>query len=204
MSFLPINASYNTKFRNFGKEIWITFVDFNYIIGSNFCIELKSKKGFIITAIALAVITAGSFAVWMIPQNSQTGIVMSNPKDQLDALIDQQKTIADSDQEEFDKLLAGQITPENYIGIADVSSSQIRSMIISITEPNVPQEWKASYSSFAEALRAYNTYLRETTVIAEKLKAEPTADVSQEKASLAQYLSQVKDSLSASNDSRPA
>jgi hypothetical protein len=179
-------------------------VDFNYIIDHNFCIELKSKKGFIITGIALAAITAGSFAVWMIPQNSQTGIVISNPKDQLDALIDQQKTIADSDREEFDKLLAGQITPDNYIGIADVSSSQIRSMIISITEPNVPQEWKASYSSFAEALRAYNTYLRETTVIAEKLKTEPTADVSQEKASLEQYLTQVKDSLAVSNDSRPS
>lgn len=179
-------------------------VDFNYIIGYKFCIKLQSKKGFIITGVVLVAITAGSFAIWLIPQNNQSNITIANPKDQLDALIDQQKTISESDIAEFDKMVAGQITPDNYLGIADISSSQIRSMIISITAPDVPPQWKSSYESFDDALKAYNTYLRETTVIAQKLKENPSADVSKEKASLEQYLTQTKDSIAASNKARPA
>jgi hypothetical protein len=180
------------------------FVDFNYIIETKFWIELKSKKGFIITAAVLGAITAGSFAIWFIPQNNQSSIIISNPQDELDALIDQQKAIAESDAIEFDKMQNGQITPENYIAIAEISSSQIRSMIISITEPDVPENWSQSYSALGDALRAYNTYLRETTVIAEKLKADPGADVTEDLQRLGQYLSQTQDSISASNDARPA
>lgn len=165
---------------------------------------MQSKKGFIITAVVLGAITAGSFAVWMMPQNSHTQLVVSNPKDNLDALIDQQKTIADSDKEEFDKMLTGQITYDNYIAIAEVSSSQINSMIISIMDSDVSGDWSASYSAFAESLRAYNSYLRETLVIAEKLKADPTADISQEKVKMDEYLSQAQESKTKSDDSRPA
>lgn len=165
---------------------------------------MKSKKGFIITAAVLAAITAASFSIWFIPQDTQTKIIISNPKDELDALIDQQKTIAASDKEEFEKMVSGQITPDNYAMIAEVSSSQIRAMIISITEPNTSQEWLASYSALAEALRAYNTYLRETVVVAEKLKADPVADISEEQIRLDQYLAQTQESISTSNSARPA
>lgn len=178
----------------------------NCIISSIFSyqIRLKSKKGFVITAAVLAAITAASFSIWFIPQDTQTKIIISNPKDELDALIDQQKTIAASDKEEFEKMVSGQITPDNYAMIAEVSSSQIRAMIISITEPNTSQEWLASYSALAEALRAYNTYLRETVVVAEKLKADPAADISEEQTKLDQYLAQTQESISASNSARPA
>lgn len=164
---------------------------------------MKSKKGFIITAVALVAITAGSFAIWMIPQNAPSSVVISNPKDQLDALVDQYKTIADSDRDEFDKMLSSQITVDNYIGIADVSAQQIRGMIISITAPDVPPEWKSSYASFSEALKAHNTYLRETTAFAQKLKESPTADITQDKAALDKYLAQEQESLDASNKARP-
>lgn len=164
---------------------------------------MKSKKGFILTAGVLAAITAASFAIWFIPQNNQS-VVISNPQAELDALIDQQKAIAESDKIEFDKMLAGQITPENYIAISDISSSQIRAMIISITNPEVSDEWMHSYSAMADSLRAYNTYLRETNVIAEKLKSNPSADVTVDTEALQQYLTQAQDSITASNDSRPA
>ena len=165
---------------------------------------MKSKKGFIITAGLLAAITVASFAVWFIPQNNQSSIMIANPSDELDALIDQQKAISESDKIEFDKMLSGEITPENYIAIAEISSGQIRSMIIAITEPDVPEQWMQSYSALADSLRAYNTYLRETTVIAEKLKSDPASDIAEDKAKLEQYLTQAQDSLAASNDSRPA
>ena len=165
---------------------------------------MQSKKGFVVTAIALAAITAGSFAVWMIPQNSTTQFVVSNPKDNLDALIDQQATISDSDKEEFDKMITGQITHDNYIAIAEVSSSQINSMIVSVVESDVPEEWQNSYSEFMNSLRAYNSYLRETIVVAEKLKSIPDADITEEMATLDRYIAQAQESKTKSADSRPA
>ncbi|MGQ0605829.1 MAG: hypothetical protein ACT4OD_02595 [Candidatus Nitrosotenuis sp.] len=164
---------------------------------------MQSKKGFIITGIVLAAITAASFSIWFIPQDVQTKIVISNPKDELDALIDQQKAIADSDKDEFEKMISGQITPDNYIAIAEISSSQIRSMIIGITEPDVSQEWHASYFALTESLRSYNTYLRETIVIAEKLKSDLTTDITEERVKIDQYLTQAHEFLNTSNDARP-
>ncbi len=164
---------------------------------------LKSKKGFIVTVIVLAAITGGSFATWLIPQNHQSSITISDPEDGLNALIDQIKTISESDKTEFDKLLSSQITPENYIAIAKISSGQIRSMIISLTEPDVSQEWRQSYYLLGDSLRTYNTYLRETIVIAEKMKENPMADLSENLDKLEQLLAQTQDSLLASNESRP-
>jgi hypothetical protein len=165
---------------------------------------MRSKKGFIITGIILAAITAGSFAIWFVPQNIQTKFVVSNAKEDLDALIEQQKTISDLIAEEFDKMLAGQITPDNYINTAEISSSQINSFIIGIIESDVPAEWQSSYSEYTGFLRAYNSYLRETIVIAEKLKADPQADISQETEKLDGFLSEADQYLAASNAARPS
>jgi len=60
------------------------------------------------------------------------------------------------------------------------------------------------FEQLADSLRAYNTYLRETAVVAEKLKSDPASDIAEDKAKLEQYLTQAQDALAASNDSRPA
>lgn len=152
----------------------------------------------------LAAITAGSFAVWLVPQNTQTRFVVSNAKEELDALVEQQKIISDSTTEEFDKMLAGQITPDNYISVAEISSSQINSFIIKIIESEVSAEWRSSYSACADFMRTYNSYLRETVVIANMIKENPQADISQETAALDELLKQADDLLASSNDARPA
>jgi hypothetical protein len=164
---------------------------------------LQSKKGFIITGIVLAAITAGSFAIWLMPQNIQTKFIISNSKEDLDALIEQQGTISDSTAEEFDKMLSGQITPDNYISVAEISSSQINSFIIKIIQSEVPPEWQASYSSFTDFLRTYNSYLKETIVIANKIKENPQSDISQEKAKIDELLKQAEEFLAISNSARP-
>jgi F0F1-type ATP synthase membrane subunit b/b' len=165
---------------------------------------LQSKRGLIITGVILGAITVASFAVWMIPQNTQTQFVVSNAKEELDALIEQQKTIADSTTEEFNKMLAGEITPENYIGIAEISSSQVNSFIIKTIETDAPTEWSDSYSAFGDSLRSYNSYIRESIVAAEKLKADAQADISEEKTKLDEFLKDMEEFLRGSNDSRPS
>lgn len=165
---------------------------------------MRPKKGFIITAIILAVITAGSFSIWLVPQNTQTRFVVSNPEEDLDAIIEQQRTISDSITEEFDKMLTGQITPDNYINIAEVSSTQINSFIIKIIESDVPQDWQISYSEYSGFLRAYNSYLRETIVIANKINENPETDISQDLVKIEELLKQADEYLANSDSARPA
>lgn len=164
---------------------------------------MKSKRGIIITAIVLAAITAASFAVWMIPQSAPTKFVVSSPGEDLDAMMEQQKTVSSSATEEFERFLSGQITADNYINIAEISHSQVNSLIIKIVDSEIPAEWNDSYGAFLEHLRAYNSYLRETIVVANKLKDSPGADISPEQARLDQYLAQADEYLTQSDASRP-
>jgi hypothetical protein len=165
---------------------------------------LQIKKGFFVTGIVLAAITAGSFAIWFVPQNTQTKFVVSDAKEELDGLIEQQKTVSDTVSEEFQRMLAGEITPDDYINSAKASSSQVNSFIIKTIESDVSPEWEGSYASFADSLRSYNSYLRESIVAAEKIKADAQADISQEKTKLDEFLKDVEELLTGSNAARPS
>ncbi|MFN3654751.1 MAG: hypothetical protein ACK4TO_05440 [Candidatus Nitrosotenuis sp.] len=165
---------------------------------------MRSTKGFIITGIILGVITVASFAVWLIPQNSQTRFAITNAEQQLDAIIEQQKTIRETIADELDKMYIGEITPDNYISIAEISSSQINSFIITTIESDVPSEWHDSYLAIAESMRSYNSYIRETIVVAEKLKSDANLDITQEKAKLDELLRRSEEYLADANDARPS
>lgn len=164
---------------------------------------MKSKKGIVITGIVLAAITAASFAVWMVPQNTPTRFIVSNASEDLDALIEQHGVVASSTSDEYNRMLAGQTTPDSYIAIAETTHSQVNSFIIKIVDTQVPSEWADSYGAFADSLRAYNSYLAETVVAAEKLKGNAQADISGEKSKMEQYLKQADEYLATSNSARP-
>lgn len=180
-------------------------VFFSYVINTGFPkkTKLRSKKGIVITGIVLAAITAASFAVWMIPQDIPTRFVVSNPREDIDALIEQQRIVSESTAEEFDKLLNAQITPDNYVNIAEISRSQVNAFIIKILESEIPSEWNESYATFLEHLRAYNSYLAETVVVAKKLKDSSQADISSDLAKLEQYLNLAEEYLAQSEAARP-
>jgi hypothetical protein len=156
------------------------------------------------TGVILGAITAASFAVWMVPQNTQTQFVVSDAGADLDAIIEQKNTISETTIAEFNKMLGNEITPDNYISIAKISSSQINALIIKIMESDVPQEWKSSYSLLADSLRAHNSYIRETIIVTEKVKADPAADTSQEMISIDSFLREADNLLADSNGARPS
>jgi hypothetical protein len=151
----------------------------------------------------LAAITAGSFTIWVMPQTTQTKFIVSNSKENLDGIIDQQKTVSDSISEEFAKMLDSQITPDNYISIAQISSSQVNSFMITIAQSDVPEEWRESYSAYMGSLRAYNSYLQETIVIANKLKENSGADITEDKAKIESVLNDANSMADASQKARP-
>jgi hypothetical protein len=164
---------------------------------------LKQKRGIIITGIILAAITAGSFTIWVMPQGTQTKFVVSDAMENLDGIIEQQKTVSDSMSEEYSRMLSGEITPDNYISIAQISSSQVNSFIIGIVQSDVPEEWQESYSAYMDSLRAYNTYLQETIVIANKLKENSAADITEDKSRAEAILDDVVSTADASQKARP-
>jgi len=164
---------------------------------------LKQKRGIIITGIILVAITAGSFTIWVMPQTTQTRIIVSDAMENLDGIIEQQNTVADTMSEEYSRMLEGQITPDNYIAIAQISSSQVNSFIIGMVQSDVPEEWRDSYAEYMGALRAYNAYLQETIVIANKLKENPASDITEDKARADAILEDAAAAADASQKARP-
>ena len=153
--------------------------------------------------VILAAITAGSFTIWVMPQGAQTKIIVSDAKENLDGIIDQQKTVSDTVSEEFVKMTGGQITPDNYISIAQISSSQVNSFIITIVQSDIPEEWRQSYSAYTSYLRAYNSYIQETIVVANKLKENPGADLTEDMAKITTMLNDANSMIDASQKARP-
>lgn len=164
---------------------------------------MKQKRGIIITGIILAAITAGSFTIWVMPQGTQAKIIVSDAKENLDGIIEQQKTVSETMSEEYSRMLGDEITPDNYIAIAQISSSQVNSFIISMVQSDVPEEWRGRYAAYMDSLRAYNAYLQETIVIANKLKENSDADITEDKARAESILSDVSSKIGASQNARP-
>ncbi len=127
---------------------------------------MASKKGIVITVGILAAITISSFLIWMIPQNNEAIFVVSNFQDHIDVVKEIHNVIVDGIEIEFQNLLAGDITPEQYIEIADVSSTQIKSQIIRLVESDAPEEWHDSYLNYIDALRKTNSQILETIIVA--------------------------------------
>lgn len=168
-----------------------------------FVLKQLKTKGVIITGIILAAITIASFSVWLIPQSIPTRFLVSNAQEDLDGLLEQQKTILEYTGEEFENMINGGITADDYINIAEISHSQINSLIIKVIDSEVPSEWNDSYVALLESLRSHNSYLMETIVVAKKLKDDPQADVSSELSKMGQYLRQADDYLAQSDSARP-
>ncbi|HSB56977.1 MAG TPA: hypothetical protein VLD38_04100 [Nitrosopumilaceae archaeon] len=137
---------------------------------------MAKKRGIILTIIILAAITSVSFSIWLIPQKENSSFVVSDFKAQLESIQARKKVISDEIETDLQALLAGTVTPDNFIMRAEASTSQINVLIIELVESKAPQEWYQSYLNYGESLKSYNSYLRETIVLANKIKENSSAD----------------------------
>ncbi|HET6458933.1 MAG TPA: hypothetical protein VFG24_08665 [Nitrosopumilaceae archaeon] len=131
---------------------------------------MATKKGIILTAIILCIITAASFSLWLIPQHSNSGPLISDYNSELESIKERQGIIINETSNELNNMLIGSLSPDDFITGAQTSSSQIDSLLSEIIESRAPQEWRESYLNYGEALKKYNDYLTETIVIANKVK----------------------------------
>ena len=80
---------------------------------------MASKKGIALTIGILAVITIASFIFWLIPENNEMTFVISDFESHLDKVQDVHDTIREGTENEFQKLLNNEISPQEYIESAE-------------------------------------------------------------------------------------
>jgi len=131
---------------------------------------VATKKGLILTAIILGLVTAASFLIWLLPQYENSGTLISDYRSEIDSIKERHEVIINETNDEWKNMLAGSLSPDDFITRAQTSSSQVDSLLSEIIESRAPQEWHESYLNYGQALKKYNDYLTETIVIANKVK----------------------------------
>ena len=76
------------------------------------------------------------------------------------------RVISNAVEESFSELIDGQISTEEYVKIAEISSSQNNSLLIELAYSDAPEEWQKSYINRIASLKSFEAYIIETMVIA--------------------------------------
>ena len=129
---------------------------------------MKSKKGVIITVVILIAITIASFSVWIVnnPTSTEMTIVVTDFENHQAGISERHKIVSNSIEASFSELMNGVISPEEYIKIAEISSSQNTALLTELRTSNAPEEWQDSYINRIGSLENFRFYIIETMVMA--------------------------------------
>ena len=133
---------------------------------------MASIKGIAVTIAILVGVVSASFMVYLIPEDTTMKIVVSDFKKHLDITKEKASMEITSIDESFEKLMEKKISPDEYINIAEVSSSQINSLIIELTNSGATQEWSESYVNYIGSLKKLNEKITETIVVANLMNSD--------------------------------
>jgi len=131
---------------------------------------MASKKGIVVTVIILAAITGASFLLWLVPQDYETTFVISDYGNYLDGVKNIHEVLQELLDIEYQNLRNGEISPRDYITITEVTSSQVTAQISEFVTSKPPEEWVASYISYMDAMKKFNSYILETKVLANMIE----------------------------------
>ena len=127
---------------------------------------MASRKGIGVTIAILVGVVAASFLVYLIPEDTTMKITVSNFGEHLDITKERALMESSSIDESFKKLMENDMNQDEYIRIAEVSSSQILTLIIELKDSGATQEWTESYVNYIGALKKLNEMITETIVVA--------------------------------------
>ena len=133
---------------------------------------MASTKGIAVTIAILVGVVSASFMVYLIPEDTTMKIVVSDFEKHLDITKEKASMEVAGIDESFEKLMEKKISPDEYINIAEVSSSQINSLIIELTNSGATQEWSESYVNYIGALKKLNEKITETIVVANLMNSD--------------------------------
>ena len=131
---------------------------------------MASKKGIVITVIILAAITGASFLLWVIPQENDTTFIVTDYEGYLDGAKNIHEVLQESIDIEYQNLQEGKITPNDYIAITEVTSSQVTTQISEFITSKPSEQWQESYISYMNAMKKFNEYILETKVLANQIE----------------------------------
>ena len=165
---------------------------------------MASKKGIGVTIAVLVGVIAASFLVYLIPEDTTMKITVSDFGEHLDITKERALMESSSIDESFKKLMEKKMSPNEYIGIAKVSSSQINSLIIELTDSGATQEWVESYVNYIGALKKLNEKITETIVVANLMNDDDNSNsINEIIAKIHQLETESLDLIKKSDNTRP-
>jgi len=164
---------------------------------------MASRKGIGVTVAILVGVVAASFLVYLIPEDTTMKIAVSDFENYLDITKEKAMLESVSIDESFEKLMEIKMSPNEYIGIAKVSSSQIYSLIIELTDSGATQEWGESYVNYISALKKLNEKITETIVVANLMNDDNSNSINEIIAKIHQLEIESLDLIKKSDNTRP-
>ena len=131
--------------------------------------DMGSKRGVAITVAILIAITIASFSVWIgnNTTNTEMTIVVTDFENHQEGISERHKIISNAMEKSFSELINKQISTEDYVRIAEISSSQNNALLIELAYSDAPEEWQESYINRIASLKSFEGYVIETMVIAD-------------------------------------
>jgi len=103
-------------------------------------------------------------------------ITVSDFGEHLDITKERALMESSSIDESFKKLMENDMNPDEYIRIAEVSSSQILTLIIELKDSGATEEWTESYVNYIGALKKLNEMITETIVVANLMDSDDNSN----------------------------
>ena len=93
-------------------------------------------------------------------------IVVTDFENHQHGISERYKILSNAVDDSFSELMNDKISPEEYIRIAEISSSQNTALLTELRTSNAPEEWQESYINRIGSLENFRSYIIETMVIA--------------------------------------
>ncbi|MGI9567346.1 MAG: hypothetical protein ACR2LL_10090 [Nitrosopumilus sp.] len=165
---------------------------------------MASKKGIALTAIILSAITGASFLLWVAPQENQTTFVVLDYEGYLDGVKNIHEILQESVDIEYQNMRNGKISPDEYIVVTEVTTSQVNAKISEFVTSKPPEEWQESYISYMDAMKKFNAYIGETKVMANLIeKGSTEEEISETSKNIELLKSESEAFVKISDESRP-
>ena len=165
---------------------------------------MASRKGIGVTIAILVGIVTASFLVYLIPEATTMKITVSDFEKHLDITGEKTSMEVTSIDESFEKLMENKMSSDEYIRIAEVSSSQINSLIIELTNSGATQEWTESYINYIGALKKLNEKITETIVVANLINSNNNSNsINEIMVKIHQLETESFDLMKKSDDAKP-
>ena len=165
---------------------------------------MASRKGIAVTIAILVGVAGASFLVYLLPEDTTMKISVSDFEKHLDITKERASMEVMGIDDSFKKLMNDEMNPDEYISIAEVTSSQLNSLIIELTNSGATEEWSESYVNYIGALKKLNGKIIETVVVANLITDDSNSDsINEILAKIKQLEAESLDLITKSDSSRP-